>query len=121
MKRIRIIFTQEARLLRHHIRRRHGTNIPQNKTLRQKAERIVYPHMGVLLIHTTHDTYNGAFCRNEYLLKKGHAKPNPSRKQKKRKRCRYERKHGLSYSTVTGLNGTASTSAALARMGRNTK
>jgi len=53
-----------ARLLRHHIRRRHEMNIPQNKT-------------------------------HEYLLKMGYAKPNP-RKQKKRKRCRYERKHSLS-------------------------
>ncbi len=32
---------------------------------------------------------------HEYLLEKGYAKPNP-RKQKKRKRCRYERKHSLS-------------------------
>lgn len=53
-----------ARLLRHHIRRRHEINIPHNK------------------IH-------------EYLLEKGYAKPNP-KKQKKRKRCRYERKHSLS-------------------------
>ncbi len=29
---------------------------------------------------------------HEYLLEKGYAKPNP----KKRKRCRYERKHSLS-------------------------
>jgi hypothetical protein len=72
-----------ARLLRHHIRKRHEMNIPRNKTLRQKAE------------NTTRDTYNGAFCRNEYLLEKGYAKPNP-KKQKKRKRCRYERKHSLS-------------------------
>ena len=32
---------------------------------------------------------------HEYLTEKGLAKPNP-RKQKKRKRCRYERKHSLS-------------------------
>jgi transposase InsO family protein len=32
---------------------------------------------------------------HEYLLKKGYAKPNP-KKQRKRKRCRYERKHSLS-------------------------
>ncbi len=53
-----------ARLLRHHIRRWPGINIPQNK------------------IH-------------EFLLEKGYAKPNP-KKQKKRKRCRYERTHSLS-------------------------
>lgn len=32
---------------------------------------------------------------HEYLLERGYAKPNP-KKQKKRKRCRYERKHSLS-------------------------
>lgn len=53
-----------ARLLRYHIKRYYGQNIPHNK------------------IH-------------QYLLKRGLAKPNP-RKQKKRKRCRYERKHSLS-------------------------
>lgn len=53
-----------ARLLRHHIKRCDGMNVPQNK------------------IH-------------KYLLEKGYAKPNP-KKQKKRKRCRYERRHSLS-------------------------
>ena len=52
-----------AKMLRHHIKKRHKQNIPQNK------------------IHA-------------YLLEIGFAKPNP-KKQKKRKRCRYERKHSL--------------------------
>ncbi len=53
-----------ARLLRHHIRRHQGINIPQNKI-------------------------------QDHLLEKGYAKPNP-KKQKKRKRCRYERRYSLS-------------------------
>jgi putative transposase len=53
-----------AKMLRHHIKKRHKQNIPQNK------------------IHA-------------YLLEIGSAKPDP-KKQKKRKRCRYERKHSLS-------------------------
>jgi putative transposase len=53
-----------AKMLRHHIIKRHKQNIPQNK------------------IH-------------EYLLEIGFAKPDP-KKQKKRKRCRYERDHSSS-------------------------
>ncbi len=53
-----------AKMLRHHIIKRHKQKIPQNK------------------IHA-------------YLLEIGLAKPDP-KKQKKRKRCRYERKHSLS-------------------------
>jgi len=53
-----------ARLLRYHIKRHYGVNIPQNK------------------IH-------------KHLLEVGLAKTDP-KKQKKRKRCRYERKHSLS-------------------------
>ena len=53
-----------AKMLRHHIKKRHKQNIPQNK------------------IHA-------------YLLEIGFAKPD-SKKQKKRKRCRYERDHSLS-------------------------
>jgi len=53
-----------ARMLRHHIIKRHKQNIPQNK------------------IH-------------EYLLEIGFAKPDP-KKQKKRKRGRYERDYSLS-------------------------
>ncbi|MDO9538121.1 MAG: hypothetical protein Q7J68_07365 [Thermoplasmata archaeon] len=53
-----------ARLLRHHIRKHYGQNIPQNK------------------IH-------------QHLLSAKLANPDP-KKQKKRKRCRYERKHSLS-------------------------
>jgi putative transposase len=52
-----------ARMLRHHIRNKHGSNIPQNK------------------IHA-------------YMREKEYAKPN-KRKQKPRKRCRYEREHSL--------------------------
>ena len=53
-----------ARLLRYHIKKHYGKNIPQNK------------------IH-------------RHLLETGLATPNP-KKQKKRKRCRYEREHSLS-------------------------
>ncbi|MCZ7383022.1 MAG: hypothetical protein O8C64_15805 [Candidatus Methanoperedens sp.] len=62
-----------ARMLRHHIIKRHKQNIPQNK---------IHEYLLQNKIH-------------EYLLEIGLAKPDP-KKQKKRKRCRYERKHSLS-------------------------